>query len=182
MTRETDWGELKINRHHRLTDTAWTGLAILAKTLDVSKSELLERLGRTVLDEEKLKVLQALLTFILLPTHNDKRNGKTKQSKKRMSTQTAKEAIVSKLALSKRELEEAQLQVNELVDRKTDDQQRQELYSIRYGKAKDFNGQVWGLTFSLRNILLQEALEAGQEVDEEILTAQIEDLLKKAEA
>ena len=70
MTRTSDWGQPKTTRHFRLTDEGHQGLDKLAKPLGISRNELLERLGRTALDEQKIKALLGVLTIALVQPHN----------------------------------------------------------------------------------------------------------------
>ena len=73
MTRQTDWGQPKTTRHFRLTDIGHNGLEQLAKPLGISRNELLERLGRTAIDEQKMQALLGVLTIALAQPHNTKK-------------------------------------------------------------------------------------------------------------
>lgn len=70
MTRTAVWGEKKTSRHFRLTDTGHNGLEKIAKPLGITRNELLERLGQTAADEEKLQALLGVLTIALVQPHN----------------------------------------------------------------------------------------------------------------
>ncbi len=70
MSRKTDWGETKTTRHFRLTETGHEGLEKLAKPLGISRNELLERLGRTASDENRMKALLGVLTIALVQPQN----------------------------------------------------------------------------------------------------------------
>lgn len=51
MTRPSFYEESKKHQRIRITPTAWQGLTLFAESLDVSVSELLERIGRGAIAE-----------------------------------------------------------------------------------------------------------------------------------
>lgn len=70
MARTATWGQKKTTRHFRLTDTGHKGLGKIAQPLGITRNELLERLGQTATDEEKLQALLGVLTIALVQPHN----------------------------------------------------------------------------------------------------------------
>ncbi len=79
MARPTFYDETKKSRTIRISDSAWEGWEKLAQELDLSRSEIIERIGRSVTFSENQQTVTTLLSLLVKQMHNgDNEQGKTK--------------------------------------------------------------------------------------------------------
>jgi hypothetical protein len=79
MARPTFYDETKKSRTIRISDSAWEGWDNLARELDLSRSEIMERIGRGVTIAENKQTVTTLLSLLVTQVHNrDNEQGRTK--------------------------------------------------------------------------------------------------------
>ncbi|NEP56005.1 MAG: hypothetical protein F6K31_03140 [Symploca sp. SIO2G7] len=70
MARPTFYDETKKSRTIRISDLAWKGWDKLAQELDLSRSEIMERIGRNVTISENKQTVTTLLSLLVMQVHN----------------------------------------------------------------------------------------------------------------
>ncbi len=76
MAKTTDWGETKQNQTIRITPTSKLGLQTLAKSLDLSMNELIERFGRASQDSTMGEILHQTALATIAQMQNIRKSRK----------------------------------------------------------------------------------------------------------
>ena len=70
MARPTFYDETKKSRTIRISDNAWDGWDKIAIELDLSRSEIMERIGRNVTIPKNKQTVTTLLSLLVTQVHN----------------------------------------------------------------------------------------------------------------